>query len=149
MKTSIITECQFSGDWKAPNGDMLYYHNITLKNGDTGSVATAEKYASKIEVGKEVTYTINGSKIKLQQPEGANSTPQTYNGANANKQRKQYNYARGKQAPDFLGYACSYAKDMVIAGKAKAADIKAYKNAAEQIYKHIQELLKNEQSEGE
>ena len=141
MKTSKIKECNYTGDWKAPNGDVLYFHSLTLQNGDIGNVACAEKYASKIEVGKSVDYTITGNKIKLVQPEGATSTPETYNGNNSSRKPA---YQKKKAAHDFLGYACSYAKDLVIAGKATAKDIKAYEAAAEKIYKHVQKLLSDD-----
>jgi len=151
MKTSVITKCKFSGDWKAPNGDTLYFHNIELKNGDSGNVATAEKYATKIEVGKEVSYTINDKmKIKLSQEEGHDNTPKTYSGSNAayNRQAKpKRSYT--KKPEDFLGYACSYAKDLVVAGKATAKDIKAYETAAEKIYAHVKKLLNEEPDETE
>ena len=141
MKTSKIKKVSYTGDWKAPNGDMLYYHLIELENGEQGNVATAEKYASKIEVGKEVSYTINGNKIKLSQPDGAESTPQNYSGNNSSRKPS---YNRKKTPEDFLGYACSYAKDMVIAGKATAKDIKAYEVAAQKIYDHVRKLLNEE-----
>tara|TARA_R110000764_G_scaffold542_8_gene2106 strand:- start:16472 stop:16939 length:468 start_codon:yes stop_codon:yes gene_type:complete len=154
MKTSIITHCKFSGDWKAPNGDILYFHNIELKNGDAGNVATAEKYASKIDIGKEVSYTINDKmKIKLQQDEGHNNTPDTYNGSNSSENRQPSKYtpkakrSYAKKPEDFLGYACSYAKDLVVAGKATAKDIKAYEAAAEKIYAHVKKLLNEEEEE--
>jgi hypothetical protein len=146
MKTSIIKDVSFTGNWTAPNGDILYYHNLVLENGDTGSVATAEKYASKIEVGKEVTYILNGTKMKLQQPEGANNTPSTYSGNNSARKKT---YSRSKSASDFLGYSCSYAKDLVIAGKTKKTDVEAYKRIAKEIYAHVQQLLNDENNENQ
>lgn len=57
MKTAKVTSCVFSREWEGPSG-KIYYHNITLDNGDEGSVGTKEKMPSKICTGAEVWYTI-------------------------------------------------------------------------------------------
>lgn len=75
MKTAKITACTFVREWTSANG-TIYYHDITLDNGDSGSVGTKEKNSSKIAVGETVTYNIeekefNGRKsynIKLTAP---------------------------------------------------------------------------------
>ena len=142
-KTAQIKSCQFSGDWKAPNGDIIYYHTLELSNGDNGNVGTAEKYAQKIAVGQTITYTINGNKIKLTQDD----QPSSSGGAmqpnqNFSSQRKPRSYA--KKPEDFLGYCCGYAKDLVVAGKATKKDLELYKRAAEEIYSHVIELLQKD-----
>jgi hypothetical protein len=75
MKTAKITACTFVREWTGATG-TIYYHDITLDNGDSGSVGTKEKNSSKIAVGETVTYNIeekefNGRKsynIKLTAP---------------------------------------------------------------------------------
>ncbi len=75
MKTAKITACTFVREWTGATG-TIYYHDITLDNGDSGSVGTKEKYSAKIAVGETVTYNIeekefNGRKtynIKLTAP---------------------------------------------------------------------------------
>lgn len=75
MKTAKITACTFVREWTSANG-TIYYHDITLDNGDSGSVGTKEKNSAKIAVGETVTYNIeekefNGRKsynIKLTAP---------------------------------------------------------------------------------
>lgn len=57
MKNAKITSCVFSREWEGPSG-KIYYHNITLDNGDEGSVGTKEKMPSKICTGAEIWYTI-------------------------------------------------------------------------------------------
>jgi hypothetical protein len=57
MKTAKVTSCVFSREWDGPSG-KIYYHNITLDNGDEGSVGTKEKMPSKICTGAEVWYDI-------------------------------------------------------------------------------------------
>jgi len=131
MKTSTITKVDWSGDWKAPNGDIIQFHKIQLKNGDTGDIGVKEKYDSKIAIGAEVTYEQNGKRIKL---ENTNSAPATNN-------KSTWKGKSMKKPEDYLGYCTAYAKDLVVAGKATAKDLKAYKNAAEQIYEHLKTLL--------
>lgn len=75
MKTAKITACTFVREWTGATG-TIYYHDITLDNGDSGSVGTKEKNSAKIAVGETVTYNIeekefNGKKsynIKLTAP---------------------------------------------------------------------------------
>ena len=75
MKTAKITACTFVREWTGATG-TIYYHDITLDNGDSGSVGTKEKNSAKISVGETVTYNIeekefNGRKsynIKLTAP---------------------------------------------------------------------------------
>ena len=57
MKNAKVTSCVFSREWEGPSG-KIYYHNITLDNGDEGSVGTKEKMPSKICTGAEIWYTI-------------------------------------------------------------------------------------------
>lgn len=146
-KTAQIKSCQFSGDWKAPNGDIIYYHTLELNNGDVGNVGTAEKYAQKIAVGQTIAYTINNNKIKLTQEDqpsssGGSSGSVMKPNQNFSSQRKTRSYA--KKPEDFLGYCCGYAKDLVVAGKATKKDLDLYKRAAEEIYSHVIGLLQND-----
>lgn len=57
MKNAKVTSCVFSREWEGPSG-KIYYHNITLDNGDDGSIGTKEKMPSKICTGAEIWYTI-------------------------------------------------------------------------------------------
>lgn len=57
MKNAKITSCVYSREWEGPSG-KIYYHNITLDNGDEGSVGTKEKMPSKICTGADVWYDI-------------------------------------------------------------------------------------------
>lgn len=140
IKSGKVTECSFSSEWKAPNGDIIYFHQIKIDNGDYGAVGTSEKLPSKINVGMVINYSVPGiGKIKL---ENSAPTPQASGGYGDKKTGSKGGYS--KKPEDYLGYSYSYAKDLVIAGKTKPADIKALKSIAEEIYQHIQELLNNE-----
>ena len=75
MKTAKITACTYVREWTGANG-TIYYHDLTLDNGDTGNVGTKEKNSGKIAVGQTITYNLeprefNGKttyNIKLQAP---------------------------------------------------------------------------------
>jgi hypothetical protein len=62
MKTAKITASSFVREWTGANG-TIYYHDITLDNGDSGSVGTKEKNSPKIAVGETVTYNIEGKEF--------------------------------------------------------------------------------------
>lgn len=141
-KTAQITKCEYSGDWKAPNGDMIYYHQITMNNGDIGAVGTAEKYAAKIAAGATINYTINNGKIKLVNDEVPAAPAASKPAANRSASPAPRSY--GKKPEDFLGYCCGYAKDLVVAGKADKKSLDLYKHAAEEIYKHCIALLQSD-----
>lgn len=145
IKTAQVRSCKYTGDWKAPNGDIINYHELELSNGDIGSVGTAEKYADKISEGKTINYTMNGNKIKLVQDDNTG----TASGGSTSQPRKKSNYVRKPKQSDFLGYACRYAADLVIAGKATKKDITTYKTAAAEIYAHIGELIEQDEQNSE
>ncbi len=123
-KTSKITACSFKNEWSAnkdENGKykppLTYYHNIELENGDFGNIGSREKMPDKLQVGNELTYTIENGKIKA-----------------VNKQNFKPNGGGYKPEPyehKMAGMAFSFAKDLVIADKVKVEQIEAI---AEKIY---------------
>ena len=62
MKTAKITACTFTREWASANG-TIYYHDLTLDNGDSGSVGTKEKNSSKIAVGETISYNIEAKEF--------------------------------------------------------------------------------------
>ena len=62
MKTAKITACTFAREWAGTNG-TVYYHDLTLDNGDSGSVGTKEKNSSKIAVGETITYNLEAKEF--------------------------------------------------------------------------------------
>lgn len=102
-KKAKITRTVFKNEWTG-NGNTVYYHDIELDNGDKGSIGSKEKMPARLNPGAELTYTIDGNKIK------AVSSPQSGGFAGG-----------GKKGPDpkvqIVGFAMSYTKDLIIAGK--------------------------------
>jgi hypothetical protein len=103
-KKAKITRTTFKNEWNG-NGNTVYYHDIELDNGDKGSIGTKEKMPARLNPGQELTYTIDGNKIK------AVNTAQGGGGFSGG----------GKKGPDpkvqIVGFAMSYTKDLIVAGK--------------------------------
>ena len=136
IKCSIIEKCVFTNEWKNPSGTTTYYHELKLTSGETGSIGVMEKYAKKISEGETITYTLENGKIKLTTMDNSFSTQ---------KQTKPvYTGARNgtKKQDDFLGYAWSYAKDMIIAGKTMN-DVEELNKVATYIYEQMGKQLNN------
>ena len=109
MKTSIIEKCKFTSEYKHPvGGNILYYHELTMNNGDIGSVGCDEKYPDKIKEDMELSYTIEPAKkpgtfkiVIIDAEAEKNAAKQTANGY--------------KSPQDMLGFCFAYAKDLAIA----------------------------------
>lgn len=56
-KTSKITSCTFKTEWQGQKG-LIYFHELKLENGDSGSIGTMTKNPPELSPGKEITYTI-------------------------------------------------------------------------------------------
>lgn len=110
-KKAKITRTVFKNEWAGPNG-TVYYHDIELDNGDKGSVGSKDKMPAKLNPGQELTYTIDGNKIKA-----VNAT-QGFTGGGG-----------GKKGPDpkvqIVGFAMAYTKDLVVADKIKIDQLPA------------------------
>lgn len=77
-KTSKVKRVTFKTEWQkkengVPTGNKVFYHDIELENGDSGSIGCKEMSPAKLNPGQELTYTIDGNKIKaVQAPNGFN-----------------------------------------------------------------------------
>jgi hypothetical protein len=134
-KTSTITASKFSNEWENPSGGTTYYFDIEFANGEIGSTGVAQKNSPKITVGNEITYIKTGNKIKItnfKQP--ANSQ---------NSVQKTTTYKKTSAQDAYLGYAWSYAKDLIIAGKTMD-DVEELNAVARYIYDEIGKMLINE-----
>lgn len=133
--TSKISSSVFSNEWTNPSGGTTYYYDITFENGDSGSIGVTDINSEKVRVGTELTYTIINGKIKVQQM--PNTPTPKYTG--------NRNYSKGKNSQEqFLGYAWSYAKDLIIAGKTMQ-DVDELNKVARYIYNEIGDMLNSNQ----
>lgn len=106
-KTAKITRTTFKQKWTPTtgNGSPVFYHDIELDNGDKGSIGAKEEMPSKLNPGSTITYTIEGTKIKAVQSAGS-----FQKGGGAGKFQQDPKI-------QFIGFAASYCKDIVCAGK--------------------------------
>jgi len=117
-KTSRIKSCRFVSEWTGQNG-VVYYHEIELDNGDKGQIGTKERMPDKLNIGNELTYTIEsttrGNKIK------AVAACSGFKGG------------RQQQEPkiQFIGFAARYSIDYLIANK---EPLNQFQNAFDVIY---------------
>jgi len=157
-KKATINKCEFTGEFQHPSGNTYYYHELTLDNGDVGNCGKIEKYPFELTAGNYIEYTIDAKKkIKVvgvasrEQDKRHSNTGGNVNNTNKKgflpydeymKQKQQQN---GKKPEEFLGYAWSYAKDLVVAGK-KMKDVKECTEIAQYIYAEIKNMLKGSES---
>ena len=134
-RTAKITKCVYVADWINPSGGTTYYHEITLDNGDIGRFGTTEINPQKLSKGTTITYTVDEkNKYKLTQQQ-----PQMENSLN-NSAKKTYTNKTSHES--FLGYAWSYSKDLIIAGKTMD-DVEELNKVARYIYDEIGKMLNN------
>jgi hypothetical protein len=157
-KKATINKCEFTGEFQHPSGNTYYYHELTLDNGEVGTCGKVEKYPFELTTGNYIEYTIDAKKkIKVvgvasrEQDKRHSNTGGNVNNTNKKgflpydeyvKVKQQQN---GKKPEEFLGYAWSYAKDLVVAGK-KMKDVKECTEIAQYIYAEIKNMLKGSES---
>lgn len=139
-KTAKILKCTFTKDWLNPKKQTVYYHLLQLDNGDVGTIGTMEKTPDKIKEGTTINYTIDGEKIKLSTESAFQAKKAKAGGGGLYKKREMSD-------EEFLGYAWSYAKDLVVAGK-KMKDFKELKDLARAIYGEIKLIREEERTAG-
>jgi hypothetical protein len=145
QKKSKVVKCVFSNEWKNPSGSLTYYHDVTLENGDTGSIGSMEKYSKKFTEGTIIDYTLENGKIKIITMENNSNQKNNNYQNNATKQgNSNYSNPRPTKQEQFLGYAWSYAKDLIVAGK-NSDDLEELNKCARYIYDEIGKMLNNEQ----
>ena len=91
--------------------------------------------SEKIQVGTQVTYTMINNKIKVT-PMSNQTKPTTSTQSNYSS----YNKSKGNSHQQFLGYAWSYAKDFVVAGKTMQ-DVEELNQVARYIYDQIGDMM--------
>jgi hypothetical protein len=139
-KTAKVLKCTFTRDWLNPKKQLVYYHLLQLDNGDIGTIGTMEKNPDKIKEGTTINYTIDGEKIKLSTESAFQAKKAKAGGGGLYKKREMSD-------EEYLGYAWSYAKDLIVAGK-KMKDFKELKDLARAIYGEIKLIREEERSGG-
>ncbi len=160
MKIATIEKCVLTGEWVNPEGGIVYYHQLTLSNGDIGNIGImGQQYPEKISEGITISYTIDPrNKIKLMTnsftptpaKKSAMTTKKTKGNADLfsqapatqNTYPKKASGGYSKSPADYLGFTWGYAKDLIVAGKTMA-DVDEMNKMARYIYDQIKDMLKD------
>lgn len=151
LKLGKVLECKYQKEWLNPHSKkIIYYHDIVTDMGDSGSVGALDKNSLRIKKGAYIEYEIDeNGKIKVHESSadagstlapGSNKLKTTPKESSTTENTKPR--IKGQEA--FLGYAWSYAKDLVIAGKTME-DVDELNKVARFIYEEIGKMLNNEQ----
>lgn len=105
-KKAKIVRTVFKTAWNNPKGGQIFYHDIELDNGDKGQIGAKEQMPSKLNPGSELTYTIEGTKIKAVVP-----------------QTQQFFKKQPEPRIQMISFAMAYTKDLVVAGKVELKDL--------------------------
>lgn len=137
IKTGKITSVTLKSEWINPiTKKVVYYHDIVIDNGDTGSIGVMDVTSPKIKKGAKIEYEFDAKgKMKINSSSAEKKKPNPKETAPIGLRVK------GQEA--FLGYAWSYAKDLIIAGKT-SKDFAELKKVAALIYNEIGLMINNE-----
>lgn len=146
MSTKInrIVYSKYTNKWINPaNNSEIYYHEVQFENGDVGSIGLVSQNPPKIAVGSEVEYTITNGKVKIIASTGDGNGIQMSSSKPTNGGKRHSNAQKGKNPEEYIGYAWSYAKDLIVAGKT-SKDFKELDKVASLIYERIKEMLSDD-----
>lgn len=140
-KKSKVKSASFKKEWKGREGTM-FDHNIEFENGDKGVYQSNQKEQTTFKQGEEVDYSIvsrlrNGFTDIVIKPAFKNRS-----GGNFKK-----SYEKNYKA-DFISFAASYTKDLVVAGK---VELKQFRKTFQTMYDVMEGQLNkvNGQNESE
>jgi hypothetical protein len=145
-----ILQCEFKTEWENPKTkSILYVHEIVVDNGYKGQVMTIEKMSPRIAVDNfiEFEYDFITDKIKLHSSSTDRSVSYSKPGEKSSEKSEAktstYKLPPSARKENYIGYAWSYAKDLLIAGKTMK-DIEELDEMATYIYERIGKQLKGE-----
>jgi len=146
-----IDSCTYKTEWLNPiSKKIIYYHEVITNEGHVCTIGTIDKNSIRIKKGSMIEYTIDekGKTRLLSSSNDANKIAEAAVNSKQAKEQKIYNSGaisktRAKNQEMFLGYAWSYAKDLVIAGKTMK-DVAELNKVARYIYDEIGKILNNE-----
>jgi len=129
MTTSKVVECipVKSYEYK---GEIYWPFRLTLSNGDTGQYSSKSDGGEKVQVGKEIEYTLvehqKGNKIKLVYAQKSGFQGSGAKGGGG-YQKESFNEM-------MVSIAFSYAKDLYIAGKTQDPGFDGLEGTFKKIY---------------
>lgn len=151
VKKGEVLSCIYIDKWMHPmSKKFIYYHEVVIHNGDVVSIGVMEQNSKRIELGATIYYTLkpdgkatlitSSNDNQKSNSSESNQTKETNTEKETKKEFVKSAKVKGQEA--FLGYAWSYAKDFVIAGKTMK-DVKELNDVARYIYDEIGKMLNN------
>lgn len=116
-KNGKVVSANFKKEWSGQYGTM-FDHDVEFADGTKGVYTSKKKDQDTFKVGAELPYTLevkerNGYKNNVIKPVSENK------GGFGGKTFAPKNYKA-----DFISFAASYSKDLVVAGKAEIKDFR-------------------------
>lgn len=121
-KKAKVTIASFKNQWTGKFG-LMFDHTIAFDNGDKGVYQSKKKEQDDFVIGAEVNYTIesrlsrSGITDMVIKPERVVSNMR--GGGDGFRKSFEKNYKA-----DFISFSASYAKDLIVAGKAEIKDFR-------------------------
>jgi hypothetical protein len=144
VKKEKIVNCRFTDKWLNPKSKkFVYYHELITDEGNILNIGSVEKNSIRIKAGATIEYIVDeNGKTKI--ISSSNDASKIAEKVLIEKENSKNNFIPGtkmiKGQETFLGYAWSYAKDLVIAGKTMK-DIDELNKIARFIYGEIGKML--------
>jgi hypothetical protein len=147
IKKEKVVNCRYVDKWMNPlSKKFVYYHEVITDEGNIINVGSMDKNSIRIKAGATIEYMID-DKGKAKLISSSNDASKIAEKAIKDNQEIKNNFIPGtkmiKGQEAFLGYAWSYAKDLVIAGKTMK-DIDELNKIARFIYGEIGKMLQED-----
>ena len=141
VRSGKVLDCVFEDEWINPmSKKTVYFHRISIDNGDVGKVGAMEKDSSRIKVGALIEYDIDeNKKIKLHQSSN-DAKKFAKNQVLKDGVVMVKSGPKGRRHDEFLGFVWGYAKDLVIAGKTMD-DVRRMPEIAQYLYDEVGKML--------
>lgn len=131
QKTGKVTNASFKKEWNGKFGTM-YDHNIEFANGDKGVYTSKKKEQDTFKVGEEVAYTIETVERNGYTNVRIAPVSESKSGFGGKS------FAPKNYKADFISFAASYTKDLIVAGK---AELKDFGKTFDAMYKKMADKL--------
>jgi hypothetical protein len=132
-KTGKVTSASFKKEWTGKFGTM-YDHNIEFANGDNGVYTSKKKEQDSFKVGEEVPYTIEKTVRNGFTNYKIAPVSEKGNGFGGGAR----SFAPKNYKADFISFAASYTKDLIVGGK---AELKDFGKTFDAMYKKMADKL--------
>lgn len=148
IRLGKVASCVFDKEWLNPvSKKIIYYHDVITDMGDILSIGVMEKNSARIKKGAMIEYILDQAgktKIISSSSDAKKIAEQAVAEKQLRGERASVSMNRTKGQETYLGFAWSYAKDLIIAGKTMN-DVEELNKVARYIYEQMGKMLNQEQ----